>query len=383
MQPRIARTPPPGDGAREVWAVNGRSVAVRRAGARRGGVTMPEHPGRPGNIADVAKLAGVSVGTVSNVLNNPHLVSAATRERVEVVLRQTGFVRNAAARQLTGAPSASVGCVLLDLSNPYFAEIARGLEDGLAEQGCLAIMCSTDVDAKRERHYLQLLLETRVRAVVLSSVDAAPTGLEPFREKGIPVVLLDNLRQPADLCGVATDCVAGGRLAADHLLDLGHRRIALLRHEVDIPSLRDRLTGVHEALAARGLRPQDVFTEVYLEPPGHHGDPGPALDSALAGPDPCTAFLCYNDMAALKLLSGLRDRGVSVPGDVSVVGYDDLAFARLLSPALTTIRQSTYELGRAAARLVLAEARPGHVHRQASFTPALVVRESSGPPPSK
>jgi LacI family transcriptional regulator len=395
VQPRIARPGRVDDGVREVQAMGGRSIAVRRPGTLPGEAAMTEPPdraeppepseppGRPANIAGVARLAGVSVGTVSNVLNNPHLVSAVTRERVEAVLRRTGFVRNAAARQLTGAPSASVGCVLLDLSNPYFAEIARGLEDGLAEQGCLAIMCSTDVDTKREQHYLQLLLETRVRAVVLNSVEAAPTGLDAFLEKGIPVVLLDNPRQRRDLCGVGSDSVAGGRLAADHLLDLGHRRIALLRHDVGVPALRDRVTGVHEAVSARGLQPWDVLTEVYLEPPGHHGDPGPALDSALAGPDPCTAFLCYNDMAALKLLSGLRDRGISVPGDVSVVGYDDLAFARLLSPALTTIRQPTYDLGRAAARLVLAEARPGHVHRQAAFTPALVVRGSTGPPPGR
>jgi LacI family transcriptional regulator len=274
-----------------------------------------------------------------------------------------------------------VGCVLLDLSNPYFAEIARGIEDGLAEQGCLAVMCSSDVDTKRERRYLQMLLETRVRAVLLNPVEASPDGLAQLRDNGIPVVMLDNPRAGDDVCGVSTDGVTGGRLAAGHLLDLGHRRIALLRHDVDLAALGDRVDGVRQAVVERGLDASDVLTDVYLEPPGHHGDPGRAIDDALAGPDPCTAFLCYNDMSALRILTGLRDRGLSVPGDVSVVGYDDLAFARLLAPALTTIRLPAYDLGRAAARMVGAEARPRHEHRRLTFAPSLVVRGSTGPPP--
>lgn len=358
------RTPTVDGGARVA------DSASRRAGTR----------SRATNMADVARQAGVSVGTVSNVLNNPQLVAAPTRERVEQVLRRTGFVRNAAARQLTGVISSTVGCVLLDLSNPYFAEIARGLEDGLAEAGCLAIMSSSDVDADREQRALQMLLEAGIRALVLNSLEDAPAGIDQFAAKDIPIILLDNARSRTDLCTVASDGVAGGRLAADHLLDLGHRRIALLRHDPGVPSLADRKAGSRQAAQARGLDPERTFLDVALQPPAHHGDPEPALDQALRGPDPCTAFLCYNDMAALTVLSGLRRRGLSVPGDLSVIGYDDLAFAALLSPGLTTVRQPTYDLGRAAAGLVLAEAAPDHVHQQLTFAPSLVVRGSTAPP---
>jgi LacI family transcriptional regulator len=335
---------------------------------------------RPTNMTDVARLAGVSVGTVSNVLNNPQLVAGPTRERVERVLRRTGFVRNAAARQLTGVMSSTVGCVLLDLSNPYFAEIARGLEDGLAEGGCLAIVASSDVDAEREQRALQMLLEAGIRALVLNSLDNSPIGIAQFVAKDIPIILLDDARRRSDLCTVASDCVAGGRMAADHLLDLGHRRIALLGPHLDIPSLVDRNVGSRAAAQARGLEPGQVFVDVSLQPPDHHGDPGPAIERALSGPEPCTAFLCPNDMAALTVLTGLQRRGLSVPRDVSVVGYDDLAFAALLSPGLTTVRQSTYDLGRAAAGLVLAEAERDHVHQQLTFAPTLVVRGSTAPP---
>lgn len=335
-------------------------------------------PERPRTIADVARLAGVSVGTVSNVLNNPQRVSAARRRRVEEVLLATGFVRNAAARRLNGAPSTTVGCLLIDLSNPFFAEVARGVEDALAEQDCLITVRSTDVDVRRQERYLHLLLESQVRAVILSPV-TADTDLRALTGRGVPVVLLDDTARRPDACSIATDGVMGGRLAAGHLLDLGHRRIALLRHPGTVPSLNDRLLGARLAVGERGLDPDEVFTEVALDPPDHDGDPGAAIDRALAGERPCTAFLCYNDMAALSTLTGLRDRGLSVPTDVSVIGYDDLVFADRLSPALTTVRQPTYELGRGAARLALAEGDPGHRHEHVRLTPSLVVRASTAP----
>ena len=337
-------------------------------------------PSRRTNIADVARLAGVSTGTVSNVLNNPHRVAGPTRQRVQQVMRDTGFVPNPLARQLNGAPSTTVGCVVTDLSNPYFAGVARGLEDGLAELGCLAITCGSHVDPARERRSLQMLMEAGVRSVVLNSVEAQPDKVSFLKSRGIPVTLLDVSEPQGDLCSIGSDWIAGGRFAADHLLDLGHRRIAVLRYDVDAPTISDRLIGMGQATAARGLVPDRVLTQVTIQFPGHIDDWAGLIEPLLSGPTPCTAFLCCDDMAAISLLNGLAERGFDVPGDVSVVGYDDRPFAGLLQPALTTVRPPGYQLGRAAARLTLAETAGVHDHHQALLAPKLIVRGTSASP---
>lgn len=335
---------------------------------------------RPGNIADVARMAGVSAGTVSNVLNKPHVVAESTRQRVEEVLRRTGFVRNAAARQLAGARSSTVGCVLPDLSNPYFAEVARGIEDGLGEQGCMAIMASSHADPERELRYLHRMAGAGTRAVLLHSVQATPGDLTMLTGRNIPVVLMGNSLGRRDRCAVASDGVTGARMVVDHLLGLGHRRIAVICHETDILPPGEREVGIRAAIAARGLDVREVVTEVSMPPLARAGDPGPAVEAVLSGPSPCTAVVCFNDMAALLVMAGLRSRGVRVPGRVSVVGYGDLDVAALLSPGLTTVRQSAYGIGRLAAELAVDEGRCGHEHRQIPFAPELVVRDSTGSP---
>jgi LacI family transcriptional regulator len=333
---------------------------------------------RPTTISDVARAAGVSVGTVSNVLNNPSIVARSTRQQVEAALRATGFVRDARARSLSGAPATTIGCVLLDVSNPYFAQLARGVEDALADRGCVAIICSSDFNPSRLSRCLRTLLENRVGGMILNAVDAVPSELDAILGTGVPVVLLDNPGLRDDVCSVTSDNLTGGRLVAEHLFDLGHRRIALLRHPLRIPVLEDRITGAHQAATARGLQPDLVFRDVPFEPSRPEGEVAPAVDAALAGPSPCTALVCFNDLTALDALAELHRRDVPVPDAMSVVGYDDLPVARLLLPALTTVHQPTNLLGRAAAELVLAETEPDHQHRKAVFTPELVIRESTG-----
>lgn len=352
-------------------------IEERAAG---GGGPSSGRPGRRTNIADVARLAGVSTGTVSNVLNNPHRVAEQTRRRVQEVVRDTGFVPNHLARQLTGVPSTTVGLVLTDLSRPYCFDVARGLEDGLAELGCLAITCGSHVDPARERRSLQLLVEAGVRSVVLNAIEAQPRIVRALAARGIPVTLLDAPDPPRDVCAIGSDWNAGGRLAAGHLLDLGHRSIGVLSYDVQAPTMPERLSGMRRAATDRGLSPDQVFRQVPVQFPGHIGDWDGLIQPLLGGPAPCTAFVCCDDMAAISLLNGLAERGLDVPGDVSVVGYDDRPFAELLSPALTTVRPLGYQLGRAAAQLTLAEAGPAHAHRRQLVTPKLVVRGTSATP---
>lgn len=320
------------------------------------------------------------MSTVSNVFNNPQVVSADTRRRVEDAMVAVGYVRNGAARQLRGATSITVGCVLLDSANPFFAEVARGMEDRLAEAGCMAIVCSTDVRAERETRYLHMLEELGVRGVLLSPVSSRLDTAVALGRRGTPVVLVDHPRAAAQLCAVVVDDVRGGELAAEHLVGLGHRRIAFLRGQSDVASLVGRAEGVQRGLAAAGLDVSAALVPVPVPQPAGVDEAEAAVAQVLAAVPRPTAVVCFNDMAALGVMRGLRAAGVDIPGQMSVLGYDDVVFASQLAPALTTIRQPTYQLGWAAAELLLAEGRSGHRHREIRFTPDLVVRQSTAAP---
>jgi LacI family transcriptional regulator len=339
---------------------------------------------RRGGMRDVARIAGVSVSTVANVLSRPAIVAPETRRRVEQAIRRVGYVPNGPARQLRGLPSPIVGSITLDLANPFYAEVNRGIEDRLAEAGCLVLACSTDLLATKEKQILSLLREQGVRGIIISPIDPEPASLLEMSGHGTPVVLIDQPRGDLDLCAAAVDHPHGGRLAAEHLLSLGHRRLAYLGGVVDAGPVTQRREGIRAALAAGGLDPDRALLDIRM--PIH---PPPLVEAAAAAvaqilsavPRP-TAVVCLNDTAALGVLRGLDAAGLRVPADMSVVGYDDLQFAPRLAPPLTTVNQPKYELGQAAADLLLDEARPDHAHREIWFQPALVVRSSTAPAPS-
>jgi DNA-binding LacI/PurR family transcriptional regulator len=330
----------------------------------------------------VAAAAGVSMSTVSNVLNNPNVVSEDTRRRVEQAMTTVGYVPNSAARQLRGAPSRTAGCLLLDSANPFFAAVARGMEDRLAEVGCMLIVCSTDVRADREARYLDMLEQLGVRGILLAPVSSDLDAAVAVGRRGTPVVLVDHPQGEAQVCAVAVDDVHGGELAAEHLLGLGHRRMALLTSRVAVRSVMDRADGFRRRLVGAGLDPSTALVEIPLTQPAGMETAEVAMARVLAATPPPTAVVCFNDMLAVGAMRGLRAAGVDIPGQMSVLGYDDLIFAAQLSPALTTVRQPTYQLGRAAAELLLAEGTAGHRHREMRFTPELVVRQSTAAPPA-
>jgi LacI family transcriptional regulator len=333
-------------------------------------------------MRDVARAAGVSVSTVANVLSRPAIVAASTRDRVEQAIRQVGYVPSGPARQLRGLPSPIVGSVHMDLANPFFAELNRGIEDRLAEAGCVVLACSTDLQPDKERRLLVLLQEQAVRGLLISPIGASAEVLTEVSRRGTPVVLVDHPRGELDLCAVSVDHVLGGRLAAEHLLAMGHRRIAFLGGEIEPGTVAQRREGVRQALTLAGLSPSSAFVDLRM--PIH---PPPLVEAAAAGvsrllaarPLP-TAVICLNDTAALGVLHGLEEAGVGVPDGMSVVGYDDLRFAGRLAPPLTTVSQPKYTLGRAAAELLLDEAREGHRHEEVRFLPELVIRASTAPP---
>ncbi len=335
---------------------------------------------RRGGLRQVAAAAGVSMSTVSNVLNNPGIVAYATRQRVEDAMNTVGFVRNGAARQLRGAPSSVVGCIVLDSSNIFFAEVVRGIEDKLAQANCLLVTCSTDVRKERELHYLRMLEEQGVRGIIVNPVIENLDDLVRMSSRGVPVVLLDRPRRKEALCAVAVDNVRGGQLAVQHLLELGHRRIAMITVSTEVESLAGRAKGARLAIREAGLEADEVLLTIRMPgsaTPDRYAD---AVDHLLALTPRPTAAICFNDTAAVAVLRELRRRGIEVPEEISMMGYDDVHFASELSPPLTTVRQPRYQLGWTAAELLLAESEPAHRHQELLFQPELVVRASTCPP---
>lgn len=318
----------------------------------------------------------MSVGTVSNVLNNPDLVADLTRDRVQRAIDDLGFVRNGSARQLRAGKSRAVGAIVLDVANPFFTEVTRGIEDRLRDENCLLVLCSSDDSAEKEAHYLGVLEEHRVRGMLVTPAGRDVSLLERVARRGTPVVLLDRPSQSDALCSVAVDDVHGGELAGAHLLELGHRAIAFVNGPRTLRQCADRRRGLRKAVRAAGLDPDAVVTEVTTATLNAEGGEK-AIESLLGYADP-TAVFCVNDLTALGVLRALMHRRLSVPGDIAVVGYDDVEFAPMLATPLTSVRQPKYQLGSAAAELLFAESgQPDHRHRQLLFQPELVVRESS------
>lgn len=332
------------------------------------------------SIREVAEQAGVSLGTVSNVLNRPEMVAEATRQRVEKVIKELGFVRNASAHQLRAGHSHYLGLVVLDVTNPFFTEVARGVEDAANAAGYIVILCNSDSSPGKENRYLRVLEEQRPAGILITPVQNDVSYLQHLRQQGIAVVLLDRLSRARGLCSVAVDDVLGGALATRHLLELGHRRIAFVSGPLTMRQCAERRQGMRRATREAGLDPDKVTSEIAAT--AQNAAAGEQCVETLLQQEPRpTAVFCANDLLALGLMRGLHQRGIRVPDDIALVGYDDVEFASVLSPALTSIRQPKYELGRAAAELLLdeIESKTAHEHRQVVYTPELLVRASTVP----
>ncbi len=339
--------------------------------------TVRHQPSGRVTINDVAEQAGVSLGTASNVLNRPDRVAPETLARVLAVIERLGFVRNSAAHQMRGGNSRCFGAVVLDASNPFYAETIRGFEDAVHEEGYAVVVCSTDGSPEREARYLRLLEEQRVQGIVVTPAERSIRHLEALRDRGTLVVLLDRRSSSGQFCSVSVDHTRGGQLAAKHLFDLGHRLIAFVNGPLHLLQCAERRKGMRRAAVEAGLDPDECIVEYTIDPIG--GDQAEsAVEAMSATLDRASAIVCVNDQIAFAVLKALAERRVRVPWDISVVGYDDVDFAAWLSPTLTSIRQPKYELGRAAARLLLAESGdPLHRHEQVRFEPELVERRST------
>ena len=329
-------------------------------------------------IKDVAAAAGVSVGTVSNVLNRPELVAEPTRQRVQAAISTLGFIRNESGRQLRAGKSRTIAYVVLNASNPFFIDVAKGVDEAARACGLALFLCNSDGDPARESDYLELLVHHRVRGALLSPVGDTTPALEVMERHGVPLVLVDR-RVGARGCSVGVDDVEGGALAVTHLLEQGHERIAFVGGPASVVHVADRLTGARQAMRASGRQQDDL---VVIETAALDAGEGRRAGDVLVNVPRtrrATAAFCANDVLALGLLQGMAHRGVEVPGDLAIVGYDDIEFAATATTPLSSVRQPRDLIGRTAAELLIAEteADTSHVHQEVLFHPELVVRASS------
>jgi LacI family transcriptional regulator len=330
------------------------------------------------SVVDVAARAGVSLGTVSNVLNRPDRVAPATRDRVMAAIRDLGFVRNEAARQLRAGRSRTIGLVVLDVGNPFFTDLAKGVETTAGKSGLSVVLCNSNDESEREQHYLSLLQEQRAFGILITPVGKVTATMEAIRRTGTPVVLVDrgsNRRQ----CSVSVNDRVGGELAVAHLISQGHERIAFVGGPMSINQVSERLAGARAALHAGGLNDSAL---TVIETPrldvASGRDVGDQL-AAMSSEQRPTAVFCANDLLALGVLQDTTRRQLAVPAELAIVGYDDIDFAAAAAVPLTSVRQPRAQLGHAAMELLLEEAAEPdtHQHRQIVFEPELVVREST------
>ncbi|CAL9602426.1 Ribose operon repressor [Streptomyces sp. enrichment culture] len=329
-------------------------------------------------IKEVARHAGVSVGTVSNVINRPHMVAEETRERVLGAISELGYVRSESARQLRAGRSRIISLLVLDMANPFFVDVASGAER-VARGASLGVMlCNSAQSVTEEADYLSLFAEQRVRGVLVTPADLTGRNLAEFRRHRIPFVLVDRVLPSAEGCSVSVDDVLGGRLAVQHLLDQGHSSIAYVSGPMSLQQCRDRRDGALAALTDAGL---DASALRVVEADRLDVPEGRDAGARLLGMDTRpSAVFCANDLLALGVLQALFAEGVRVPEDVALVGYDDIEFAAAAAVPLTSVRQPAVRMGRQAAELLLEETgdeADRHRHQSIVLEPELIVRDST------
>ncbi|MBG0717276.1 LacI family transcriptional regulator [Microbacterium sp. 2C] len=330
------------------------------------------------SIKDVADAAGVSVGTVSNVLNRPESVSAESATRVHRAIGELGYVRNDAARKLRAGVSTTVGFVVLNGQNPFAGDVVRGAEDEASRHGIAILYGNTDEDSTRERMYLDLFEEQQVRGVLISPYGDILPRLERLRSRGIRSVLVDRFGGTSRFSSVSVDSVAGGRMAVEHLIATGRRRIAFVGGPMDMRQVTDRLAGARVA-ADNALG--DVQIEVLATSAMTVAEGVEVGRRVLARPrrEWPDAMFAANDLTALGLLQSLVvGERMLVPNEIALVGFDDISFAAAAAVPLSTIRQPSRMIGRTALRILLEECDDAElIPRQTVFQPELVVRRST------
>ena len=328
-------------------------------------------------IHDVARLAGVSPITVSRVINNSGYISQQTRARVKAAIIELGYAPNIIARSLRSKRTNTLALVLTDITNPFFTAIARGVEDTASDAGFTVIYCNTDESVDEEVKNLQLLMQKQVDGILLVPARSISRSIELIKEQGTPVVILDRRVPNVDADVVRCDSVEGAYKLIKLLIDQGHRRIAVLSGPQGVSTADDRVAGYQKAMVEAGISDDGlVFYGTYTLTSGYE-----MAKRALSLSPQATALFAANNFIAIGALKALRDSGLKVPGDISVVAFDDLPSTWIVEPFLTVVTQPPYEMGCKATQLLLnrirGEAPSGC--QEIILPIELIVRHSNGP----
>lgn len=327
-------------------------------------------------IRDVAAAAGVSISTVSNALNRPEIVSDELAARVRQVADELGYVPLRAAQQLRQGRSGLVGMSVINIANPFFADLVAGAESAVAQNGRRVLVGNTNDELAKESDHLELFEWVHVDGMLLAPFGSPDTWMRRVRESRIPAVLVDAVDETGEFSSVSFDDVAGGRLATEHLLSLGRTRLAFVGARDEVRQIRDRLRGAEQAVEAHGgATLERIWTERV------NSEVGRAFGHQIADRAPQnrpTGLVVPNDHLAIGIVSTLVSRGVRVPEDIAIVGYDDIEFAGVASVPLTSVHQPAREMGHRAAELLLARiAGETSEVENVVYEPTLSVREST------
>lgn len=329
------------------------------------------------SIRDVAELAGVSISTVSNALNHPGRVSDELTVRVREASDRLGYVPLHAAQQLRVGRSGLLGMTVINIANPFFAELVAGAEDAAAAANLRILVGNASDDTAKELDHLELFERVQVEGALVSPFGPVDAWQERLRRRGVPVVLVDAVDEAGVMPSVSLDDVAGGRLAAEHLIATGRRRLAFVGAREEVRQIRDRLEGARIAVATHpGTTLEPIWGSTATARRGlAFGD---ELADRLPEDRP-DGIVASNDHLAMGLLHGLVTHGIRVPADIAVVGYDDIEFAAIAQVPLTSVRQPAREMGRAAADLLIARINGTEAPDLTNvvYQPELVVRAST------
>jgi LacI family repressor for deo operon, udp, cdd, tsx, nupC, and nupG len=329
-------------------------------------------------IYDVAREAGVSTATVSRALNDTGQIAPATRQAIEEAIDRLGYRPNTIARSLVTKSTQTIAFLLPDITNPFYAALVSGIQQIALASDHTMLLCTTGGDAEREEEYLSLLRAKQVDGALVDGLVLPPDRIARFVEDGFPIVCLDRDVNSQSVPLVQVDNKHGARMATEHLLELGHTRIAHVSGAPELGISGERLIGYRDALKKAGIahEPRLVGTGRFTEDGGYE-----ATRSLLDSGAEFTAVFAANDLSALGTINALTESGRKVPGDVSVIGFDDLRLSAYTSPPLTTIRQPAVEIAQKATEILIGLINGQRVRKlRYLLEPALVVRGSTAPP---
>lgn len=301
------------------------------------------------SIKDIARAAGVSHSTVSRALSNHPLIAETTRRRIKLIAQELGYAPNAIARGLVTQQTRVIGVIVTSIADPFVAEVVRGIEEVAADNHYRVFLGTSHADPTREVNLVKALREWRVDGVIVASSRVGALYLPLLEEMGAPIVLINNQHDGPYIHSVTVDNVQGGQLATRFLISQGHRTIGYLSGPSENSSNRDRLMGYQRALAEANI-PFDSF---LVQPGNGRADAGKQVHQFFTRSPTPTAIFCYNDMTAIGALDAIKRRGLRVPDDISLVGFDNIEFASYVDPPLTTIHQPKDEMGRLAMRMLI------------------------------